>query len=89
MSDGKMISITSVAGNWEYIYISTERGAREVFAEPVIAWGLTETGIVQPVTATGSLTEGIAHALRNVEDGRIFDTNGQHQTREEWLKSVK
>jgi len=86
---GRIISIAPVGEPWEYLYVSTERGCREIFAEPVIAWGLAENGKVEPVTATGNLQSAKPHALRRVEDGRIFSSDGQYGTKEEWLKALR
>jgi hypothetical protein len=55
----------------------------------VIAWGLADTGKVQPVTATGNLQPDKPHALRRVEDGKIFSGSGQYGTKEEWLKALR
>ena len=89
MSDSKTIAIAPVAENWEYLYVSTERGGREILSEPVLVWGLADNGTVQPVTATGNLQPDLPNALRRVEDGRIFSTSGQFETKEEWLKSLR
>jgi len=89
MSGPRIISIAPVAEPWEYLYVSTERGGREIFAETILVWGLTETGTVQPVTATGNLRPDKPHALRRVEDGRIFSSSGQYGTKEEWLKALR
>lgn len=89
MQDSKIISIAPVAEPWEYLYVSTERGGKEILSEPVLVWGLGESGAVQPVTATGKLHPDKPNALRRVEDGSIFSADGQFETKEEWLKSLR
>ncbi|HYH23701.1 MAG TPA: hypothetical protein VD995_34220 [Azospirillum sp.] len=46
-----LVSLTPVSGEWECLTLCGEEdGTNSVWAEPVIAWGLTMLGEVVPVT---------------------------------------
>src|SRR5258708_4626725 len=68
-----IVSVVAPQGDWECLStISEEDGSKSVYAEPVLAWGLTVTGTLLPIT-TGerSGVEG-DFGLRKMGDPRVY-----------------
>ncbi len=82
------ISIIPTTGEWEQVYTcDDESGAAKVFAEPVIAWGLTAIGSVIPVTPTAPTGLPNAPALRKVGRPEVYVSSTTYDSEEHWLKS--